>query len=117
MEFQFFYKEDVEQFSFIRIPKAIVVDKAYDALSLNSKLIYGLFLERMTQSTANQWIDDEGRVYIMYPLKEIQEDMNISKQNAITCIKQLEKAGLVEKGKIKRGTPNVIYLKNFAEKE
>ena len=40
-------------------------------LSQTAKLLYALLLDRSTLSQKNGWQDDEGRVYIVYPIAEI----------------------------------------------
>ena len=60
------------------------------------------------------WIDEENRVYVLYPIAEIQEDMGVSKKKAIACLSDLEKSGLVEKKVRGLGLPNLLYIKNFA---
>lgn len=82
----YFYKSEASQFSFIKIPKPLVIGEDFSALSISAKILYGLLLDRMAMASKNKWIDDEGRVYILYQLTEIQEDMNISKRKAGECL-------------------------------
>ena len=42
-------------------------------LSQTAKLLYALLLDRSTLSQKNGWQDDEGRVYIVYPIAEMAE--------------------------------------------
>ena len=64
----------------------------------------------------NQWIDDEGRVYIQYQLSEIQADMNISKRKAGECLNELQDMGLILKRKGGNGYPSRRYVKNFTKR-
>ena len=51
----------------------------------------------MGLSMKNKWLDEENRVYIIYQIAEIQEDLGLSKKKAIDYLGELERFGLVEK--------------------
>ena len=112
----YFYRSEAEQFSFIKIPKLLVTGEDFSTLSISAKILYGLLLDRMAIASKNQWIDDEGRVYIQYQLSEIQEDMNISKRKAGECLNELQDMGLIQKRKGGNGYPSRIYVKNFMKR-
>lgn len=114
MKFQYFYGDKADQYSFIRVPKRLVTDKEFASLTIQAKMLYGLLLDRMGIALKNKWIDQENRVYVIYPISDIQCDLNISKKKAIECMSELEKKGLLEKQARGSGMPSVIYLKNFA---
>ena len=58
MSFEYFYKTQSDMYSFIRIPKAMMTEDVFAPLSIQSKLLYGLLLDRMSVSVKNKWIDD-----------------------------------------------------------
>lgn len=95
------------------IPKSLMFGDEFRDLSLQAKLLYGLLLDRMAMSAKNQWIDNENRVYVVYPISEMQEDLNVSKKKAIEYLKELETVGLVKKKVKGFGLPNHLYVKNF----
>lgn len=64
-------------------------------------------------SIKNKWLDQENRVYVIYPIKEIQQDMNITKKKAMEILSELEEKGLVEKQIRGSGMPSLIYIKQF----
>lgn len=97
MNFEYYYGNQAEQFSFIKIPKIMITDETFSDLSLPAKVLYGLLLDRMSLSMKNRWFDSENRVYIIYQIADIQEDLGISKNKAIDLLAALEKFGLVEK--------------------
>lgn len=113
MRMNYFYGAQAEQFSFIRIPKELMVGEDYSSLSIQAKILYGMLLDRMGMSYKNKWLDEENKVYIVYSLDEIQSDMNVSRHKAIGCLTELEDAGLITKRKRGKGLPNQIYVKNF----
>ena len=111
--FNYYRKLEAGQYSFIRIPKALMTEESFDSLSLQSKLLYGMLIDRMGSSCKNDWIDEENRIYVVYPIHEIQKDMKVSKHKAIDCLSELENIGLVEKRLIGNGRPTHLYVKNF----
>lgn len=113
MQMKYYVGNQAEQFSFIRIPRELVVGEAYASLSTQSKMMYGMLLDRMGMSYKNRWLDEENRVYIVYSLEDIQADMNISRHKAIDCLSELEEAGLIEKRRRGYGSPSQIYVKNI----
>lgn len=117
MTTDYFYRAQAEQFSFIRIPKALVTGNDFSSLSISAKILYGLLLDRMVMSSKNKWIDDYGRIFIYYQVAEIQYDMGISKKKAIECLGELEAIGLIQKKRQGSGMPNQIYVRNFVGKD
>ena len=113
MDHGYFYGSQAEMFSFFRIPNAMVKDSVFSGLSVEAKFLYGLLLDRIGLSRKYGWIDNENRVYIIYQIAEISEDMGISRKKAINCLKELEGFGLVEKKRQGLNRPNILYLKNF----
>ena len=113
MTFDYYYGAQAEQFNFIRIPKAMIVDPLFADLSVNAKLLYGVLLDRMNLSMKNRWFDSENRVYIIYQIAEIMEDFNFSKKTAVRYLNELENFGLVEKKRRGLGLPSLLYVKNF----
>jgi len=114
MQFNYYYGAEADQFNFIRVPKAMMKDPVFATLSLASKMLYGLWLDRMNLSMKNRWFDSENRVYIIYQITEIMEDLgNITKKKAIEYLHELETLGLVEKKRRGLGLPNYLYVKSF----
>lgn len=117
MEFSYYYGNQADQFSFIRIPRVLLVDQMFSPLSIQAKLLYGVFLDRMGISMRNGWFDEKNRVYIIYQISEIQEDLGFSKKKAIDYLTELEQFGLVEKKRRGRGLPSILYIKSFMSQQ
>lgn len=116
LELEFYYGQESEQFTFYRLPKALIVDKRFKDISNNAKLLYGLMLDRMSLSARSGWFDSENRVYIKYGLKSIMEDLNCSKMTAVGLLKELTGIGLIDMEQ-KSGVANIIYVKNFVSED
>ena len=113
MKFDYYYGAQADQFSFIRIPRSLLTDETFAPLTLQAKMLYSIFLDRMTLSMRNGWFDEENRVFIIYQISEIQTDLGFSKRKAMDYLAELEQFGLVEKKKRGFGLPNVLYIKSF----
>lgn len=112
LKLEFYYGQEAEQFTFYRLPKALITDSRFKDISNNSKLLYGLMLDRMSLSVRSGWFDDQNRVYIKYSIKSIMEDLNCSKMTAVSLLKELQAIGLVDIEQ-RNGLANIIYVKNF----
>lgn len=112
LELEYYYGKEAEQFTFYRLPKALITDPRFKDISNNAKLLYGLMLDRMSLSARSGWFDDENRVYIKYALKSIMEDLNCSKMTAVGLLKELQGIGLIDVEQ-RNGLANTIYVKNF----
>lgn len=55
MQFQYFYGSQAEQFSFYRLPKALITDPKFSGISSDAKILYGVMLDRMSLSIKNHW--------------------------------------------------------------
>ena len=114
MNFNYYYKNEAEQFNFYRIPKVLFTDKHFSKLSVEAKVLYGLLLDRMSLSLKNDWIDSEGKVFIYFKLEDVQECMGIGKDKCIKLFAELDKGiGLIERKKQGLGKPTMIYVMNF----
>ena len=76
MEFDYFYgPEDAEQYQFYRIPKLLITSERFKDVSVESKLLYGLMLDRLSLSIKNGWFDSLNRAYIIYTIEDVMEDI------------------------------------------
>ena len=108
----YFYGPQAEQFAFYRIPKALFADPAYRGISTDAKVLYGLLLDRMSLSARNDWLDEQGRVDIVFTVEEIMESLACGNKKAVGLLRELdEKAGLIERKRQGLGKPNLIYVK------
>lgn len=112
--FDYFYGAQAEQFSFYRVPKVLFTKEQFKQLSAEAKILYGIMLDKLDLSVKNKWGDEKGRVYIIYTIEQIMEDMNCADQKATKLLDELEKkCGLIERKRQGLGKPNLIFVKNF----
>lgn len=118
MPFDYYYREEGSQYSFFRIPRLLITSPQFARMSTDAKLLYGLFLDRMSLSARNEWLDEQGRVYIYYTLDEIQSELCCGHDKAVKLLAELDTprgVGLIERVKQGQGKPTKIFVKRFAE--
>ncbi|MCD8150505.1 MAG: replication initiator protein A [Clostridiales bacterium] len=114
MSFDYFYGPQAKQFSFYRIPKVLFTEERFRDISTDAKTLYGILLDRMELSARNGWMDEAGRVYIIFTIEEIMEALSCGNKKAGALLSELEKkAGLIERKRQGLCRPNLIYVKNF----
>ena len=113
--FDYFYGQSGEMFSYFRVPKILFRDIKFKDLSTDAKTLYGILLDRMGLSVKNGWLDEQGRVYIIFPVQEVMDALGCADNKAIKLFRELEKFGLIERKRRGLGKPNLIYVKNFAD--
>ena len=109
----YFYGPQAEQFAFYRIPKALFTDPAFRSISTDAKVLYGLLLDRMSLSARNDWLDDAGRVYIIFTVEEVMDALCCADNKATRLLRELEGVELIERKRRGLGKPSLIYVKNF----
>jgi len=116
LKLDYYYGNEAEQYTFFRIPKLLFTDSRYAGISVEAKVLYGLLLDRMGLSMKNGWLDEEGRVYIIFTIADIKAMLGCAEQKANKLLRELDSAGgigLIERRRRGLGKPNVIYVKNF----
>ena len=113
MTFDYFYGQSGELFSYFRIPKALFQDSRFRQLSTDARTLYGILLDRMSLSVKNGWMDKQGRVYIIYTVREVQESLCCAEHKAVKLFRKLEQIDLIERKRRGLGRPSLIYVKDF----
>lgn len=112
--FDYFYGQQSDLFSFYRVPKVLFTNERFWNVSADAKMLYGILLDRMSLSAKNGWLDEAGRVYIIFTIDEIKESLGCAEKKAVKLLDELEKkCGLIERKRQGLGKPNLIYVKNF----
>lgn len=80
-------------------------------LSHTAKLLYTLLLDRATLSQKNNWVDSQGRIYVVYPLSNLAKDLGCCISSVTRSFAELEKAELAERVRSGFSKPSHILLK------
>ena len=118
LELNYYYGNEAEQYSFYRIPKVLFTDRRFKSITVEAKVLYGLLLDRMGLSLKNNWLDAEGRVYIIFTIADVMETLGCAEQKANKLLNELDSLkgiGLIERIRRGLGKPNIIYVKNFID--
>lgn len=80
-------------------------------LSHTAKLLYTLLLDHATLSQKNNWVDDRGRIYVIYPLSNLAKDLGCCISSVTRAFTELEKTDLAERVRYGVSKPSHILLK------
>ena len=58
-------------------------------------------------------MDDAGRVYVYYTIKNIKKSMRCANTKSCGLLRELDEFGLIERKKQGLGKPTIIYVKDF----
>ena len=123
MTYDYFYGQQSDLFTFYRVPKVLFTNERFWNISADAKMLYGILLDRMSLSAKNGWIDENGRVYIIFTIDEAKSALNCAEQKAIKLLSELEKkAGLIERKRQGLGKydltqhPNYKYTSDYDKK-
>ncbi|MDD6558577.1 MAG: replication initiator protein A [Faecalibacterium prausnitzii] len=105
MTLDYFYGQSGELFSYFRIPKALFHDCRFRQLSTDARTLYGILLDRMSLSAKNGWLDEQGRVYIIYTVRDVQESLCCAEHKAVKLFRELEDIDLIERKRRGLGRP------------
>ena len=111
--FPFHYGQEAESYTFYRVPKILFTAEAFDHLSTDAKLLYGILLDRMQLSVKNRWIDEDGKVFIYYPRQNIMDALTCGNKKAGQLLAELDERngiGLITRIHQGLGKPDKIYV-------
>lgn len=80
-------------------------------LSHTAKLLYTLLLDRATLSQKNNWMDERGFVYVIFPLSSLSNALRCSTMSIKRALYSLEDADLIERRRGRITVPNSIFVK------
>ena len=91
-------------------------NEKYKDLSCNEFFLYMLLLNRLNLSKKNiKHFSDKKGIFVFYTNTQICQDLRCSHNTALNVVKNLQKAGLIEKEYQQNGLPFKIYVKDIRE--
>ena len=106
-------EQNIGEFTFYRVPKALIDDARYRSVSTYAKLLYALLLDRLSLSLRSGWQDEQGNAYLYYSVAAVREALDCRKEKACKLMRELEDTRLIERRAQGRGKPDRIYLRRF----
>ena len=111
----YFTAEDELKQLHIQIPKALLYEEKYtegkNKLSSDAKILYGFFLDRVSLSMRNKWVDEGGKLYFLCDQISMARILGCSEKKARQIKKELISFDLLEESKLGQGFTNRLYLK------
>lgn len=96
---------------YYQVPMELFTNPLYkNKLNSDSKLLYGFLLNRLALSIKNNWIDENGNIYLIFTRKNVQELLNLSDKTVTKAFKQLAECKLIYEKKQGYTKPNLIYV-------
>lgn len=99
---------------FYALPKILFESDFYKEMRLDAKVSYAVLKDRLSLSFKNNWIDEDGYVFLVYSNSKLMEILNCSKSTLLRIKKELTQYGLiheVQQSNSKSGNlANRIYL-------
>ena len=102
--------QEFEKERFYKLYKFLFEDDYFKKLSDSSKIAYCMFRDRFELSKMNNWIDENGNVYLIFTTKDLCELLNCGTQKVTKIKKELESFNLLEQERMGLNKPNKIYI-------
>ena len=102
--------QEFEQERFYKLYKFLFEDDYFRKLSDSSKIAYCMFRDRFELSKMNNWIDENGNVYLIFTTKDLCELLNCGTQKVTKIKRELESFNLLEQERMGLNKPNKIYI-------
>ena len=112
-EFDFFYGKESERYHFITVPKLLFSETKFKGMSAEAKILYGCLLDRNSLSQKNGWVDELNRVYVLYTIENMKQDLGCASEKVNKVLKELEIAGLIYRKHNGIGKKNYIYVMDY----
>ena len=80
-------------------------------ISQTAKITYMVLYDRARLSQKNKWLDEEGRIFIIFPIKEICKRIGKGETAVKQALNDLDIAGLLKRKSGGFSKPNHIYIR------
>lgn len=80
-------------------------------ISQTAKITYMVLYDRARLSQKNKWLDEEGRIFIFFPIKEICKKIGKGETAVKQALNDLDIAGLLKRKSGGFSKPNHIYIR------
>ena len=110
MELRRIKASEVQEQRFYQLPKFLVHDPQFKKLSGDAKILYSIMRDRHELSIKNNWVDDDGYVFIIYTRAAMIEDLGLSNKTVTKYMDELKKYGLIDEVRQGLNKPNLIYV-------
>lgn len=94
-------------YRYLVVPKELIENPAYSGLDFGAIILYAKMLERAGLSARNEdkFLDENGRLFIIYTVEQMERDLQRSHPTIVKLTKQLADIGLIQKVRQGQGKP------------
>lgn len=91
MDFIPYKAHECFDYLYYSIPMELFFNKKYKGkIKSAGKLLYGFLLNRLSLSGKNNWVDENGDIFLIFTRKEVQEMLDLSDKTVTKAFKQLK---------------------------
>ena len=101
--------DEVKRNAFYQFPQWLLKEP-YKELGEKAKLVYMLIFDRKSLSEKNKWHDENGDIYVYFPIEEFMEVLSCSRQSVVNAKKELVEIGLIKEVRQGVNKPNRLYI-------
>ena len=101
--------DEVKRNAFYQFPQWLLKEP-YKELGEKAKLVYMLIFDRKSLSEKNRWHDENGDIYVYFPIEEFMEVLSCSRQSVVNAKKELVEIGLIKEVRQGINKPNRLYI-------
>lgn len=106
-------------FQYYIVPKAMLRTGQQFGLGMDEVMLYVILRDRVNLSFENRWIDEDGRIYIVYTREEAARYLGWSLRKTIDVFARLVMSGLLTEKEQHNGSvlklPKRLYVRQWAE--
>lgn len=115
LELEYMRPQTARGYRYLSVPKELLENPAFSGLDYGAVILYAKMLERAGLSAQHEdkFADENGRLFIIYTVEQMENDIQRSHPTVIKLTKQLADIGLIEKVRQGQGKPARIYIKGF----
>ena len=97
--------------TFFQMPRFLTAGEfAGNKMSNNARVLYTLLIDRHRLSVKNNWVDENGDVYVYFRREEMETQLGVSERTVTKIVQELKDFSLVEETKQGLNKPNKIYV-------
>ena len=101
--------DEVKRNAFYQFPQWLLKEP-YKELGEKAKLVYMLIFDRKSLSEKNKWHNENGDIYVYFPIEEFMEVLSCSRQSVVNAKKELVEIGLIKEVRQGVNKPNRLYI-------
>lgn len=95
---------------FYQMPKVLFTNPRYSGLSIGAKAVYSILRDRLDLSIKNNWVDEDGYIYLSFSEKSLSELLDTTEKTVRKYKSELVKYELIIDKRIGQGKTNRIYI-------